>query len=144
MNPGRYFIPNMGMGMQMGPMMNGMAPMTRGVGLFGRIGNTLKSINFGGLLSGANKTLNVVNQTIPLIKQAKPMINNMRSMVKLAKAFGSETVSRRGNQSYSANGSSNTKGDINNKMNENVKNNKNNDAFNFVQDGNNNYPNFFI
>ena len=65
MNPGRYFIPNMGMGMQMGPMMNGMAPMTRGVGLFGRIGNTLKSINFSGLLSGANKTLNVVNQTIP-------------------------------------------------------------------------------
>ena len=138
MNPGRYFIPNMGMGMQMGPMMNGMAPMTRGVGLFGRIGNTLKSINFGGLLSGANKTLNVVNQTIPLIKQAKPMIN------KLAKAFGSETVSRRGNQSYSANGSSNTKGDINNKMNENVENNKNSDTFNFVQDGNNNYPNFFI
>ena len=38
MNPGRYFIPNMGMGMQMGPMMNGMAPMTRGVGLFGRAG----------------------------------------------------------------------------------------------------------
>lgn len=144
MNPGRYFIPNMGMGMQMGPMMNGMAPMTRGVGLFGRIGNTLKSINFSGLLSGANKTLNVVNQTIPLIRQAKPMVNNMKSMFKLAKAFGSETVSRNGNQNYNANGNSNTKISANNKKNENVEDNSNSDTFNSVHDSNNNYPNFFI
>ena len=34
-----------------------------------------------------------MNQTIPLIKQAKPMVNNVKSMVKLARAFGSETTS---------------------------------------------------
>lgn len=142
MNPGRYFIPNMGMGMQIGPMMNGMAPINRGVGLFGRIGNTLKSINFSGLLSGANKTLNVVNQTIPLIRQAKPMVNNMKSMFKLAKAFGSETVSRNGNQNYKAN--SNTKVDTNNKKKKSIEYSSNTDTFNHVDDSNNNYPNFFI
>ena len=93
MNPGRYFMPNMaGMGMRAAPMMGsvmGNAPVMaaggRGVGLFGRIGSALRSFNFSGLLSGANKTLNVVNQTIPLIRQAKPMVNNMKSMFKLAK-----------------------------------------------------------
>ena len=72
------------------------------------------------------------------------MVNNMKSMFKLAKAFGSETVSRNGNQNYNANGNSNTKISANNKKNENVEDNSNSDTFNSVHDSNNNYPNFFI
>ena len=103
MNPGRYFTPNMGM---MGinnyaPFMVNSQMIPKRLGFFGKIGSGIKSINWGGLLSGANKTLNVVNQTIPLVKQAKPMFSNMRSMVRLAKAFGSETTSRRDNSQIS-------------------------------------------
>lgn len=136
-------MPNMGnMGMRMAPMMGGsMASASRGAGLFGRIGNSLKSFNFSGLLSGANKTLNVVNQTIPLIRQAKPMVNNMKSMFRLAKAFGSET---------------NSKGSIRNNMkqNEMVNTTNNNQKINSFDDKINlddktnnyedSYPNFFI
>lgn len=89
MNPGRFMMPNMGM--RFSPMM-GANYMTRGnVGLFGRIGNSLRSFNWRGLLSGANRTLDVVNQTIPLIRKTGPMVNNMKSMFRLARAFGSAT-----------------------------------------------------
>lgn len=96
MNPGRYFMPGMGgmMGVNTTPMMGMSMPMTRNIGLFGRLGNSIKSFNWGNLLNGANKTLNVVNQTIPLIRQTKPMINNVKSMFRLAKAFGNETESK--------------------------------------------------
>lgn len=98
MNPGRYFMPGMGLGpmMRMGPNF-GINPLMRAssftprMELFSRIANGIKKFNWGGLLSGANKTLNVVNQTIPLIRQTKPMINNVKNMIHLAKAFKSET-----------------------------------------------------
>lgn len=90
MNPGRFFIP--GMGNNITPMMGGNFLLSRGrLGLFGRITNSFKTFNWGGLLNGANKTLNVVNQTIPLVRQAGPMFNNMKSMLRLAKVFGNET-----------------------------------------------------
>lgn len=153
MNPGRYFMPNMaGMGMRAAPMMGsvmGNAPVMaaggRGVGLFGRIGSALRSFNFSGLLSGANKTLNVVNQTIPLIRQAKPMVNNMKSMFKLAKAFGSETVSKRENNNNNNNNNSvnNSRGNITNSKNA-IDTNKIVAEKSTVKDANNNYPNFFI
>ena len=88
MNPERYFMPNMGIGMR--PM--GINGFTVNNNLFNRIINSIKSFNWNGLLNGANKTLNVVNQTIPLIRQTKPMINNMRNMINLAKAFRKETT----------------------------------------------------
>ena len=44
----------------------------------------LKSMNWGGLLSNAQKTLGVINQTIPIVYQVKPMINNARTMFKIA------------------------------------------------------------
>ena len=88
MNPQRYFMTNMAMN----PMMirNGYG-MARGTGLIRKIMQGFRSFNWSGLLNGANKTLNVMNQTIPLIKEAKPMVGNVRNMIKLAKAFGSET-----------------------------------------------------
>lgn len=41
-------------------------------------------MNWGGLLSNAQKTLGVINQTIPIVYQVKPMINNARTMFKIA------------------------------------------------------------
>lgn len=110
MNSGRYFMPGMGMGvnqMMRAPMMGNASVMRnasmmgsnlanpRGTGLFGRIARGIRTFNWSGLLTNANKTINVVNQTIPLVRQAGPMFNNMRSMFKIAKAFGNETTSNR-------------------------------------------------
>ncbi len=120
MNSGRYFMPNMRMGfnpMMRAPMM-GSVPTSfakgssilgnnvvnpRGIGLFGRIARGIRSFNWSGLLTNANKTINVVNQTIPLVRQAGPMFNNMRSMFKIAKAFGNETTSGRGRRNNNQN-----------------------------------------
>jgi len=70
MNPGRFFLPNMGN--QFNPLIRvGYSPVGS-MGLFSRITNSIKRFNWSGLLNGANKTLNVVNQTIPLVRQAGP------------------------------------------------------------------------
>ena len=104
MNPGRFFMPNYigNIGM---PISNSMMPqmaslagtVTRGTGLFSKLTNSVRSINWGGFLNNANKTLNFVNQAIPLVRQAGPMVNNMKSMLRIAKAFGSETTSNNTN-----------------------------------------------
>lgn len=95
MNPGRFYIPSY-IGMRSVPMSNAMMGISNstpmGVGLFSRITNSIRSVNWSGLLTNANKTLNVVNQAIPLVRQAGPMVNNMKSMLRIAKAFGSETA----------------------------------------------------
>lgn len=145
MNPGRFFIPNMGIGASPIPMMAPAYSMPRNLGLLGRIGNGIKSVNWGGLLSGANKTLNVVNQTIPLIKQTKPMVNNMKSMIRLAKAFGSETISKR---NYNQNNLNNNQRNQNNQMNK-IKNDNPLNKENIINEKteitpNDNYPNFFV
>lgn len=51
----------------------------------------LKSL-FGGIkwssiLSGTQKTLNVINQAIPIIKQAGPVINNAKTMFRVMNEF---------------------------------------------------------
>lgn len=81
MYPQRFFIPNY---MYTYP--------ARTPGLFRRIFTGIRGFNWQSLLTNANKTLNVVNQTIPLVRQAGPMFNNMKSMIRLAKAFGTETT----------------------------------------------------
>ena len=130
MNPGRFFMPNMGA--TMSPMFRASyLPIRNNIGLFSRITNSIKSFNWGGLLNGANKTLNIVNQTIPLVRQAGPMVNNMRSMLRLAKAFGSET-----------NIASNTKQEkAINKVDDVLINDNN---VNKKEDLDSNYPNFFV
>lgn len=82
MYPQRFIIPNY------------MTYPMRSPGLFSRIFGGIKGFNWQGLLTNANKTLNVVNQTIPLVRQAGPMFNNMKSMLRLAKAFGNETTNK--------------------------------------------------
>ena len=89
MNPGRYFMPSMAINPTM--IRNGYT-VTRGMGLFGRLFQGLRTFNWSNLLSGANKTLNVMNQTIPLVRQAKPVVNNVKNMLNLAKAFRNETI----------------------------------------------------
>ena len=133
MNPGKFFMPRMGIGMT--PMMGAdFLPSRSGIGLFGRITSSLRTFNWGNLLNGANKTLNVVNQTIPLVRQAGPMFNNMKNMLRIAKAFGNETTNNRSN-------------------NKNLVNNHNANNLSYIQENNliqkkegldNNYPNFFI
>ncbi len=44
-------------------------------------------INLSSILSGTQKTLNIVNQTIPIIKQAKPVFNNAKTMFKVINEF---------------------------------------------------------
>ena len=55
------------------------------IGLFSKLfGN---NISFSGILSGTQKTLNIVNQAIPIIKQASPVINNAKTMFKVMNEF---------------------------------------------------------
>lgn len=122
MYPNNFFIPNQTMRFM--PNGLGINPARSG-GIF----SSLKSINWGGLLNNANKTLNVVNQTIPLVRQAGPMINNMKSMIKLASAFKDETDIKE------------KKDNITSNSNEELKNNS---STNFTGDINTNMPNFFI
>lgn len=79
-----------------GAMMRGAgaAGASRGLGLFGRLGqgfSALRSLNWGGFINNASKTLGVINQTIPLVRQVGPMVNNMKSMLRVASIFKDET-----------------------------------------------------
>ena len=55
------------------------------VGLFSKIfgGN----LSFGSILTGTQKTLNIVNQAIPLVKQARPVLNNTKTMFRVMNEF---------------------------------------------------------
>ena len=141
MNPGRFFMPRMTS--NIGPMMRASyLPMRSGTGFFGRIANSLRSFNWSGLLNGANKTLNVVNQTIPLVRQAGPMFNNMKSMMRIARAFGSETNKRNfsiNNNNRTLNNNDNNRNSLssdNSSINENLVSKK--------EVTNDSYPNFFV
>lgn len=54
------------------------------VGLFSSL---FKKLNFGSILNGTSKVLNIANQAIPLIKQAKPVINNAKTMFQVMNEF---------------------------------------------------------
>ena len=101
MNPERFFMPSY-MGMRNVPMMSSAVRMTnsvpRSMGFFSKITNGIRSVNWSGLLTNANKTLDVVNQAIPLVRQAGPMVNNMKSMFRIARAFGNETIVNKNNK----------------------------------------------
>jgi len=126
MNPGRFYMPGY-MGMRNLPLSSSMLGMAntapRSAGLFSRITSGIRSINWGGLLNNANKTLNVVNQAIPLVRQAGPMFSNMRSMLRIAKAFGSETNGI--NNINARNNVRNVNNNVNNNRNTSVQSNEN-------------------
>lgn len=55
--------------------------------LFGRGMGLAKSINWGGLLDGTQKTLGIINQAIPIIYQIKPIMNNAKTMFRIASSI---------------------------------------------------------
>ena len=140
MNPGRFYMPGY-IGMGNAPIRGSMLGIAntsqRGTGFLSKITNSIRGVNWGGFLNNANKTLNVVNQAIPLVRQAGPMFNNMKSMLRIAKAFGSETVTT--NSHYKNNFNKNI---ISNNV---VIDTTNNDVSGRKKEVlNDNYPNFFI
>ena len=46
-----------------------------------------RGFNFGSILSGTQKALNLANQAIPLIKQVSPVFKNAKTMFKVMNEF---------------------------------------------------------
>lgn len=138
MNPGRFYIPGY-IGMRSIPISNSMLGFAnsapKGIGLFSKITNGVRSVNWSGFLNNANKTLNVVNQAIPLIRQAGPMVNNMKSMLRVVKVFGSETT---------INNKKNIYNNLNNTNNLSINSNNDNISIQKKEVLVNSAPNFFI
>ncbi len=122
MFPGGYNMPYM--------MPYGISGIPKSGGLFAKFAG-LKSINWGGLLNNASKTLGVINQAVPLVKQVGPMYNNMRSMLKVASLFKDET-----SPSVKTNNVSNKNNTRNNNVIEKEKT--------IINSNYSNSPNFFI
>lgn len=123
--------------------MGGMAragATTRGAGMFSKLGLAGKSINWGGLLNNASKTLGVVNQAIPLVKQAGPMFNNMKSMMRLASIFKDETD----NYPRQNNNQENIQNYTNQNVNYQYSQDNTSKYDNLVSEYQYNKPNFFI
>lgn len=70
--------------------MQGLTPLAR------------KTINWSGLLSNTQKTLNIVNQAIPIVYQIKPIVNNAKTMFRVASEF-SKTSNNNINQNSNTN-----------------------------------------
>ena len=49
--------------------------------------NLFKSIKWGTILDGTQKTLGVINQAIPVIYQVKPLVSNAKSLFKIVGAI---------------------------------------------------------
>ena len=47
--------------------------------------NILKNINISNIVSGTNKTLNVIKKSIPVYKEIRPFINKEKSLFKTPK-----------------------------------------------------------
>lgn len=84
-----------------------------------------KSINWAGLLSNTQKTLNIVNQAIPIVYQVKPIFNNAKTMLKVASAFANSD-------------NNNTNTNIQNNNESKIEEIENNDTYS------SNQPSFFI
>lgn len=46
-----------------------------------------RGLNFGSILSGTQKALNLANQAIPLIKQVSPIFKNAKTMLRVVNEF---------------------------------------------------------
>lgn len=56
-----------------------------GNSLFGSL--TKKGFSWSNLISGTQKTLNIINQAIPVIKQVSPVVKNAKTMFKVMNEF---------------------------------------------------------
>ena len=68
------------------PYMMNMVPKT---GLLTRSIAAIKSIKWGSLLEGTQKTLGVINQAIPIVYQVRPLLSNARTLFRVASAINS-------------------------------------------------------
>ena len=90
--------------------------------LFRIFRNNFRGINFGSILNGTQKTLNIVNQAIPLVKQVTPVMRNAKTMFRVMNEFKKIDTPKKSNNNYKDN------------------NQYNNDSFNEYEDG----PRFFV
>lgn len=51
-------------------------------------------LNWGNILSNAQKSLGVINQAIPIVQQVKPMVNNAKAMFKIANVLKDSNQSK--------------------------------------------------
>lgn len=58
-----------------------------GLGALGRLAGGARGLSLGSIISGTQKTLNIINQAIPIIKEASPMMRNAKTMFKIASEF---------------------------------------------------------
>lgn len=70
--------------------------------LFGAIRNSLRGLNFSGILNGTQRTLSIVNQAIPLVKQVTPVMRNAKTMFKVMNEF-KKTDKPKQNNNYKTN-----------------------------------------
>jgi hypothetical protein len=56
-------------------------------GIISSLFGGIKRINWGGIISGTQKTLSVVNQAIPAIKQVSPILRNAKTMFRVMSEF---------------------------------------------------------
>ena len=54
--------------------------LSKGIGL-------IKSIKWGAILDGTQKTLGVINQAIPIVYQVRPIISNAKSIFNIANSI---------------------------------------------------------
>ena len=86
-----YMVPNVGM--SAAPVANGLSSAANlsnaanTTGILGRAGSLFSKINWGSLLSNAQKTLNVVNHAIPFYYQVKPVFKNIKTLGRIGKEF---------------------------------------------------------
>ena len=50
-------------------------------------GLTKKGFSWSSLISGTQKTLNIINQAIPVIKQVSPVVKNAKTMFRVMNEF---------------------------------------------------------
>ena len=79
-----------------------MYPITR-PSLFGAIRGSLRSINFGNIINGTQRTLNLINQAIPLVKQVSPVVKNAKTMFKVMNEFKKTDTPKTENNNYQNN-----------------------------------------
>ena len=82
------------------------------VGLLSRILGG-RSITFGSILNGTQKTLNIVNQTIPLVKQVHPMVKNAKTMFKVMNEFKKSGLNKNTTQTNTINEPTNNSNQVN-------------------------------
>jgi hypothetical protein len=68
------------------PFLYTMPTATRTAGLLSRI-------NFGSIINGTSRALNLVNQSIPLFKSMSPMMRNAKTMFKVMNEFKKTDIS---------------------------------------------------